>query len=148
MSKALTILSAFLKSGGRLMNLKPYGSFEGWSSVVREAVIWIGLPDPCLTRTKLAESADTSTDALKQLIAAWRAFDYPASKEQMPQDPASIAMRAALENLTNVPPGKVPTAKQIGNKLRQFRRRVAGGVMLDTDIRRTESGKVWRLISA
>ncbi len=157
---ALTILSAYLKRGHASKNLKPFGSFEGWSSVVREAVVWVGLPDPCLTRTRLVESADTTGDALGQLIAAWRQYDwsergvvvsemlrelYPSNHGPTPSDDASVALRAALENLVNCPPGKVPTARQVGNKLRQFRRRVVEGLFLDIAPGRSNQGKVWRL---
>jgi hypothetical protein len=160
---ALTILSAYLKRGRASPDLKPFGSFEGWSSVVREAVVWVGLPDPCLTRTKLAESADTTTDALSQLIAAWQQYDwssvgivvsellnmlYPAQREHAPHDEASVAMRAALENLVGCPPGKPPTPRQVGNKLRRFRRRVVGGLFLDVKPERSKQGMVWQLHAA
>jgi hypothetical protein len=160
LAAALTILSAFLKRGHKSKDLKPFGSFEGWSSVVRESVVWVGLPDPCLTRTKLAESADTTGDALGQLIAAWRQYDwsergvvvsdmlrelYPSIHGPPSSDDASVAMRAALENLVNCPPGKVPTARQVGNKLRKFRRRVLEGLFLDIAPGRSNQGKVWRL---
>jgi len=158
---ALTILSAYLKAGRTANDLKPFGSFEGWSSVVRETVVWVGLPDPCLTRTRLAESADTTADALSQLIAAWKEYDwsssgivvsellnmlYPAQREHSPNDEASVAMRAALENLVGCPPGRVPTPRQVGNKLRQMRRRVLDGVFIDA-VRQKHHGKglLWKL---
>ena len=75
LAAGLTILSAYCRAGRPCALLTPYGSFEGWSALVREAVVWVGLPDPCLTRVKLAESADTTADSLGQLIAAWRAYD-------------------------------------------------------------------------
>jgi hypothetical protein len=162
LSAALTILSAYLQRGHSPEGLKPYGSFEGWSRVVREAVIWVGLPDPCLTRTKLAESADTTLDALSQLMAAWQDYDpsssgivvsemlsrlYPADREQTPSDAASTAMRRALENLVGTPPGKPPTPRQVGNKLRGLRRRVVAGRYLDTS-KSERSGALWRLYDA
>jgi hypothetical protein len=157
---ALTILSAYLRSGRPSQNLKPFGSFEGWSHVVREAVVWVGLSDPCLTRTKLAESADTTIDARGQLIAAWQQYDwsgsgivvsdllntlYPPQREHALNDEASVAMRMALENLVGCPPGKVPTPKQVGNRLRQFRRRVVDGCYLDANPKRGKKGMVWHL---
>ncbi|MBK8915026.1 MAG: hypothetical protein IPM64_10580 [Phycisphaerales bacterium] len=161
LSAALTMLSAYLRSGRATHNLKPFGSFEGWSNVVREAVVWVGLPDPCLTRDKLAESADTSGDALVQLIAAWRQYDwssggivvsellntlYPPQRDQAPRDEASVLMRAAIENVVNCPPGKVPTPRQVGNRLRQLRRRVLRGVFVDSNPKEyNRSGAVWRL---
>src|SRR5690606_17153515 len=74
-SAALTILSAYVRAGMPRQGLTPFGSFEGWSRLVREAVVWLGLPDPCLTRVRLAEQADTTADALTQLVEAWRAYD-------------------------------------------------------------------------
>ena len=157
---ALTILSVFLRSGTRATGIKAMGSFEGWSRVIREAVIWLGMPDPCLTRVNLAVSSDTSADALQQLIEAWQLFDaneegvvvsamlqylYPPNRESGPLDTASVAMRSALENLIGYSPGKVPTGKQVGAKLRHYRRRVCRGYMIDSTAGREAQGKVWRL---
>jgi hypothetical protein len=144
-------------------NVTPFGSFEGWSRLVREAVVWVGLPDPCLTRVRLAESADTTADALGQLIDAWGAIDphgcgvvvsellarlYPAEMQYQPRDDDSIAMRAAIENATGCPPGKTPSNRQVGNKLKTFRRRVVDGRFLDTDGTKTKHGVRWRVYSA
>jgi hypothetical protein len=140
-------------------NLTPFGSFEGWSNLVREAVVWIGFSDPCRTRIRLAESADTTTDALGQIIRAWKAYDMAGNgvvvsdllallyrREFQPNDDASVGMRAALENLVGCPPGKAPTPRQVGNRLRHFRRRVVGGSYLDTNPNESNrNGAVWRL---
>jgi hypothetical protein len=74
-SAGLTILSAYIKAGCPRTDIKPLGSFEGWSALPRQAVVWLGLPDPCLTRISLAESADTVADALGQMIEAFKAYD-------------------------------------------------------------------------
>lgn len=158
---ALTILAAYFRAGRPRQDLPPFGSFEGWSRVVREAVVWVGLPDPCRTRTRLAETSNSTMDAVGQLIGAWHQFDtnedgivaadllaylYPPQRDQMPMDDASVAMRGALENLVGCPPGKPPGARQVGNKLRHYRRRVIGGVYLDTNPNEhSRNGAVWRL---
>ena len=49
------------------------------------------------------------------------------AKEFTPRDEASVAMRAALENLVGCPPGKAPAPRQVGAKFKHFRRRVVGG---------------------
>ena len=159
LTSALTILAAYCNAGRPTHDLTPFGSFEGWSSLVREAVVWVGLPDPCRTRTRLVESSDTTVDALGQLIQAWRQYDFQGAgivvsdllatlyrKEFTPNDDASITMRAALENLVGCPPGKAPSARQVGNKLRHFRRRVVGGLYLDSNPNEhNRNGAVWRL---
>src|SRR5262249_44347557 len=55
LASALTILRAYCNAGMPPQNLTPFGSFEGWSRLVREAIVWVGQPDPCQTRVKLAE---------------------------------------------------------------------------------------------
>jgi hypothetical protein len=166
LADALTIVSAYIRAGKPRANLKPFGSFEGWSDLVRQAVVWVGLPDPCLTRTKLVESADTTADTLAQLIDAWEDYakcwpDYHAGtipgmtianilghlyRGCQPSDAASVAMRAAIEGLIGCPPGRVPTARQFGFKLRSFKRRVIGNRYLDIDAAANDrSGATWQL---
>ena len=50
---ALTILSAFCKAGRPAQRLKPWGSYEGWSALIRGAIVWLGLPDPEGAREEL-----------------------------------------------------------------------------------------------
>jgi hypothetical protein len=51
----LTILRAFVCAGRPgLDRLKPYGSFEEWSNLVRGGLVWLGEPDPCITRKFIA----------------------------------------------------------------------------------------------
>ena len=155
----LTILSAYFNAGRPTHNFSPFGSFEEWSRLVREAIVWVGLPDPCLTRTRLAESADTATDSLMQLIHAWREYDAAEvgivlsellsnlyRNDSAPNDEVAKAMRSAIENLVGCPPGKKPTARQLGNKIRHFRRRVIDQYYLDRDPNEyNRKGTVWRL---
>ncbi|MEX0653992.1 MAG: hypothetical protein WD151_07710 [Phycisphaeraceae bacterium] len=161
LAAALTILSAYIRSGKPKQDLTPMGSFEGWSRLVRETVVWLGLPDPCLTRVKLAESADTTVDTLTQLITAWSNYDphnsgiviaemlarlYPSDGQFQPRDEAAEQMRAALENAVGCPGGKAPTNRQVGNRLKHFRRRVVEGQYLDCDPGKSKRGKVWRVM--
>ncbi|MBI5725044.1 MAG: hypothetical protein HZA50_13870 [Planctomycetes bacterium] len=161
LSSAMTILSAYCGSGRPAQGLKPFGSFEGWSDLVRQAVVWVGLPDPCLTRIRLAETSDTSTDALGQLLTAWKEYDpfdqgvvvsemigrlYPVQMQYSPKDQTAVAMRAALENLVGCPPGRAPTPKQVGNKFRRLRRQVIRSAYLDFDSSKyNRAGVVWKI---
>lgn len=157
----LTILRAYFAAGRpRASGILPYGSFEGWSRLVREAIIWLGQPDPCLTRLGLAERSDTTGDALGQLLQAWREYSPTGGvyiSEMMarlyaaqfrPTDEASTAMRNALETLTSAPLGRVPTAKSVGRKLSAIRRTVRDGLLIDYDPDANDKrGKAWRLYS-
>ena len=47
----VTILAAYCAAGRPDMGLRPWGSFEAWSGLVRQAVVWVGMPDPAETRS-------------------------------------------------------------------------------------------------
>lgn len=160
-ASALTVLSAYCRAGRPDQGLTPMGSFEGWSDLVRSAVVWSGQADPCASRKELAETSDTTREALDQFMLAMTGYLtedagfvvselignlYPAHREP-PMDPGSVAVRAALEALT--PGGREPTAKVVGAKLRHFRRRVVGGRYIDNDPKeKCAGGAVWRIKSA
>jgi len=67
---ALTILRAF-HVAGRPRQTVPLGSFGGWSGWVRDALIWLGAADPCLTMDK-ARAEDPRRDALIAVLTQWR----------------------------------------------------------------------------
>jgi Bifunctional DNA primase/polymerase, N-terminal len=159
LTDALAILVAYYQAGLPRQNLTPFGSYEGWSRVVREAIVWAGLPDPCLTRSRLTKLADTTLADLVQLIDAWAQCDaansglviseliarlYPPQREAAPNDEDSVAMRVAIENFVGPASGRPPSARQLGNKLKNTRRRVANGRYLDTTETR-RNGAVWRI---
>lgn len=165
LTQAITILTAFCNAGRPCQGLPSFGSFEAWSDLVRQAVVWAGLPDPYLTRLKLVEMSDRSAANLGQLVQAWKDYHqagsggapvgvvvadmlnilYSKNWNERPQTPAANVLRAALEQITSVPPGKEPTARQVGDKLKAFRRRVQNDHYFHADENRTNKGTVWRL---
>jgi hypothetical protein len=67
----LTVLRAFVTAGRPgLHQLEPFGRFEDWSNLVRGALIWLGEPDPCGTRSYIVER-DPVRSELGALVAAW-----------------------------------------------------------------------------
>ncbi|MEZ6073962.1 MAG: hypothetical protein R3C10_27700 [Pirellulales bacterium] len=46
LAAALTVLAAYCRAGRPDQGLKTWGSFEGWSQLVRQALVWAGQPDP------------------------------------------------------------------------------------------------------
>lgn len=161
LSAALTIMAAYCRAGRPHQDLAAFGSYEGWSDTVRSALVWAGMPDPCATREDLIATADTAHEALEQLLDVWTLIPshhdgvvisevvaglYPPRRDDIPMDAAAVRVRAALEALVGAPPGKPPTARQVGNRLRGFRRRVVNGRYLDFDPNEYDRcGAVWRL---
>jgi hypothetical protein len=70
LSAALAILRGWVAAKRPTHGLTPWGSFEGWSSVVRESLVFAGLPDPGETRLELQTTSDR--DALAMLVALAR----------------------------------------------------------------------------
>jgi putative DNA primase/helicase len=67
---ALTVLRAWLCSTERRGMPAPLGSFERWSRLVRNALIWLGEADPVASQEEVRQ-ADPYIRATHALIAAW-----------------------------------------------------------------------------
>ena len=150
----LTILSAYCLAGRPQAGLKAWGSFDGWSNLVRQAVVWIGLEDPGATRQELAERSDRDAEQLRELIAGWEEIDLDCSGltcadalQRLQANHNAPRLRNVLANLYDLKPGELPGAKKLGNRLRQLRGRACGGKTLD-DSRENRNGvKVWRVVN-
>ncbi len=73
---ALTILAAFAKAGfPQKPGIKTWGSYEGWSAIVRAAILWLGLPDPGETRAVIRGQSDMTSTSMSILISNWDKLD-------------------------------------------------------------------------
>jgi hypothetical protein len=70
---ALTILRAYFVAGCPPQGLTTYGSFEAWSDLIRQAMVWVGDADPCEGRQDLAAQTDEAYEQLATLLTAWKA---------------------------------------------------------------------------
>src|SRR5262249_5118887 len=75
LSAALTILRGWIVAGRPRHGLAPWGSYEGWSGVVREAVVFAGLPDPGETRLALQTTADRDAAVMRSILACLEQMD-------------------------------------------------------------------------
>lgn len=75
LTAAATILKAFYEAGCPDQELPAWGSFEGWSRIVRNALVWAGLADPWAGRKELRERADTEIEAMKTILQHWPLID-------------------------------------------------------------------------
>jgi len=146
---ALTILSAYCAAGRPHMNLTPWGSFEAWSDLIRNAIVWAGLPDPGSTRIALTSQSDHEAAALRQLLAGWEEIDPSGSGmttveiiRTLVGNPSDYdAIRGALWELCPPRNGKDFTPRSLGMKLSHLRRRFVGGYCLDS--RDSKHGAIW-----
>jgi hypothetical protein len=136
---AVTILAAYCAAGRPDMGLTPWGSFEAWSGLVRQAVVWTGQADPGSTRTELVSQSDREAVALRQLIAGWEELDQSHAGmtvgevlHQLADNPHDYdALRFALTELAPPRDGRTINARSVGMRLHHLRRRVVGGKYLD-----------------
>ncbi|MDZ4683817.1 MAG: DUF3854 domain-containing protein, partial [Planctomycetaceae bacterium] len=75
LSAALTVLRAFHVAGRPSQRLPEWGSFEGWSNLIRNALVWAGQPDPAAVRQELVDRSDVQAAALRSLIDGWDEVD-------------------------------------------------------------------------
>lgn len=142
LSAALTILRAYCLAGRPAQHLKPWGSFEGWSDLVRQAVVWIGEPDPGDTREELAASSNHHAGTIRALIDFWPPGDDRTASELLKlidetesYDSASgfsgehfkyERFREAVIEFCDSKNGKLPGARVLGNRLKKIRGKVVG----------------------
>jgi hypothetical protein len=147
LSAALTILRGFIAAGRPNQELKPWGSFESWSDIVRGSIVWAGLEDPGNTRTELRNTSDSEAGALRQMILALSQID-PEGHGLRTSDLLKIAsgkdqsfsscdvdlVREAIEVFSECGIERINNRK-LGSRLGHFRSRVVDGLALDCKIR-------------
>ncbi len=154
LSAALTVLRGWVVAGKPTHGLKPWGSYEQWSDVVREAVVFAGLPDPGETRQALQTAADQDAGAMATILDGLERMDVDrrgltcaeivARLRDAVNPPEWLAdMRSAAEDLC-----KKLDARALGIKFRHFRRRNFNGKMLDSPGEDRMSGNRWAVMTA
>lgn len=71
LGKAINILRAFIHYEKPSSGLPPIGSFEGWSRLIRDCLVWVGLPDPGIGLASEEEGIDEEADARRTLLTSW-----------------------------------------------------------------------------
>lgn len=148
----LTVLRAYFVAGCPDMKLRPMGSFEAWSKVIRNALVWAGQPDPLETQEALRETSDPEQEGLEQLLAAWNVVygEKGVTVRNLladladPADPRERELLTAISVFCDTEPGKLPSPKRLGNKLRTLRGRIARRIRFERDPGRNEDGVTWR----
>jgi hypothetical protein len=145
---ALTILRGFIADGAPDQRLKPWGSFEGWSDLVRNAIVWCRLVDPGETRTELRVTSDPEAGSLRQMLVALAHVDRD-QRGLRTSDMIKIAnardhsyaaddvemMREAIETFCGRPIHKAGV-QYLGNRLSHFRNRWLDHMAFDFTVKR------------
>ncbi len=127
----LTILRGWYAAGRPRQSLSAWGSFEAWSGVIRQAIVWLGLPDPADAREAFRTVADRDAATLRELLDGISTLD-PEGKglkaaEIVDRASEVTGLKTALAELC----GEKMTAKTVANKLASIRGRILGGRCVD-----------------
>jgi Bifunctional DNA primase/polymerase, N-terminal len=156
-SGALLMLRAYWRAGCPNMGCARWGSFEEWSKLIPNAIVFAGGADPMEARPESDEEVDPESqamfaviDQLPLLIEKVRTFEsvngttsyrdsiaartiidclYSIKPEWSEFEP----LKDAVETLCKVRNGRTPDAVSLGSKLRSIRSRVIGGRRLVCD---------------
>jgi hypothetical protein len=132
---ALTLLAAYIRAGRPDQKVTAWGSFEGWSNLVRSAIVWAGLPDPRGACVAFASQADTAVAALAAMLEAWPEVDPTGSGQTVAKalkllkdQPGNYeSLREALGEFCPTRGKDLPEARALGDRLRHVRLRNVGG---------------------
>lgn len=138
---ALTILRAYCAAGRPPVELRPWGSYEGWSALVRAALVWCGLEDPVATRAGL-DQVDSDATSLGDVLVGWEELTRTIGKpggvtaaqavRALDDRPKELQrLRDALAELGIGGTGKPASPRAVGNLLRRFRGRAVGDRKLE-----------------
>jgi putative DNA primase/helicase len=114
---ALTIVKAYFEAGCPAQGITAMGSFEPWSDLIRQALIWAGEDDPNEGRKDLQAESNPEYEQLAQLLDAWEVcYPIPQGKARSEARTlnAVLADIATLKAMDKPPviPGKPNTPNE------------------------------------
>jgi hypothetical protein len=132
---ALTIVRAYHVAGRPKQPIKQFGRFEDWSDLVRSAIVWLEMEDPCTSRKEI-ENADPARKSLSSFLATWYDFlgdisyRLRAIKEKTEEHPEQSQefLDACLDIQGK---GDEISPKSLGKKLQMFKGRIENGYRLE-----------------
>jgi len=142
---ALTLLRAFIVAGKPDVGIKPWGSFEEWTSLVARAIVWAGGANCLATRPAESDGSDPRRMAmaafmrgLLKLEPHGRGFGvkalitqlYPLARGGALPPDGHDEMREAIEILVPTKPNDAPDPTKLGHVLRTYKGRPLGGLTL------------------
>lgn len=148
---ALTVLRGYVVAGRPDQGLAPWGSFEGWSALIRNALVWAGIEDPGETRAALQAESDRDREALERLLSGWKEavelVGRPVSVTEVlklldKEESGMAVLRSAIVEICAIPAGQLPKPRTLGNRLKSFSGRVIQGKAL-RPAGHSKFGKTW-----
>jgi hypothetical protein len=143
---ALTILRAYHVAGRPRQQVKPWGGFDDWSASIREPLVWLGLGDPCKTRTVVLVDDPEREESLAAVRALHEVFEGNefTAKRIIHRCESNNSLRTAMVAAGRQ---KEIDSRSLGWWLRRVHDRILGGLRLE--LSRQVSGVArWRVLEA
>lgn len=135
LSAAFTILKAFILAGRPQTPLPAFGSYEEWSGVVRQAVVYAGLHDPRESCAEMVTERDESLSRISAVMDAIEKMDTGRGVTSAALGKRAKEDRSGLEWVVNLQDAltemcRKPDYSDLGYKLRPYKDAVVGGRQL------------------
>lgn len=140
----LTIIKAGMRSDYR--RPAPLGSYGQWSRLVRDPLIWLGMPDP-ITVMERTFDQDPEREAAIGILAAWREVygdSTATAAEAVKAAKTHAGLSDALESIA-ARTGTIST-RSFGRWLSRHKGRVLGGLKVQQLGGNAKNGIRWRVV--
>lgn len=148
----LTLLRGFVNAGRPDQKLFNFGSFEEWSELIRNAVVWADFDDPCKGNEDIQEKADTDVLAFSAVLQSWYALfkevPYTLAKiARLTPEEGDDKLPNLIDALTNLAPndkGGGWNIRKAAWSFRRYEKRVIKGLRLE-QCAETKTGAAWKV---
>lgn len=142
LTAALTIIKGWQQNKTDDMP-NPLASFEQWSDLVRNALLWLGMDDPVDTQREETDDEEGATDAAFSLLG----LHFAGQEFMAPQICALVTGFSDTtgvigQALMNAGCGDAGSPVKVGYWLRDHRDNIGGGYKL-VKVKKTKVGQVW-----
>jgi len=147
----LTIVRAYL-AAGEPCKTQPLNSFEQWSRLIREPLLWLGCADPIQTIEESREE-DPVMNSLRQFLEAWKITigigGHPMTSAEVisaayhSDDFESIDMAPLQAAITTVVGAQGDTAKRLGLWLKSIKDRIVNELSVTGQMDKHRKMYVW-----
>lgn len=131
----LTVIRAWCVAG-KPQPAPKLGTFEGWSSVVRQIVVWLGLPDPVEAQTAARATAEPEKNEsgaylfhIKDFMGLGNFFSVGGLLDKVAKNPQA-PIHAFFSDVFN----GLPTTLVLSKRFSRIRGQVYGGLRLVTKV--------------
>jgi len=129
-SAALTVIRAWIVAGKPMADCKPLNSYEEWSDLCRQPLLWLGLPDPTES-VFAAMNDDPDRETLGRLMQAWR--EIFGTTPKMIRDAVNLAgygndeLKEAMQDIAGERDGSI-NRRSLGHWIKRNANRPVDGL--------------------